>query len=209
MIVLPRLNAIVDADAAARSGWSLETLTAAFLEGGARFFQLRGKSLSGAALLAAARAMAGPIHRAGGLLVVNDRADVARLSGADGVHLGQTDLPPAAARRILGDRAIVGRSTHTATELEAAAGEPVTYLAIGPVFGTATKDTGHAAVGLDMVRRAAATGIPVVAIGGITLDAAPAVIDAGARAVAIIADLLAGDSPERRARSYVERLSRL
>lgn len=207
--MLPRLNAIVDADAAARTHWSIERLTRALLDGGARFFQLRAKSFSGSDLLAAANRMVEMVHADGGIVVVNDRADVARLSGADGVHLGQSDLEPAAARRLLGEAAIVGRSTHTVTELEAAAKEPVSYVAIGPVFATTTKETGHAAVGLDMVQRAAACGKPVVAIGGITLDTAASVITAGAQSVAVIGDLLNGDSPADRARAYVERLSRL
>jgi thiamine-phosphate pyrophosphorylase len=131
------------------------------------------------------------------------------LSGADGVHLGQDDLAPSAARPIVGDAAIIGRSTHTETELDAAAKEPVDYVAIGPVFGTATKATGHDAVGLEMVRRATRTGRPVVAIGGITLDTAASVIAAGAASVAVISDLLATGDPESRVRAYVERLARI
>jgi thiamine-phosphate pyrophosphorylase len=141
--------------------------------------------------------------------VINDRADIAVLSGADGVHLGQTDLAAEAARRIAGRGALIGRSTHTVTELEAAAKEPVDYIAIGPVFGTSTKVTGHGAVGLAMVRRAAAYGKPVIAIGGITVDNAASVIEAGAQSVAVISDLVAGGDPAARARAYVERLPRL
>ncbi len=148
-------------------------------------------------------------HARGALVIVNDRADIARLSGADGVHLGQTDLPPEVARRVLGRDRIIGRSTHTVTELVAAATEPIDYVAIGPVFGTSSKATGHDAVGLAMVHRAAEFGRPVVAIGGITLDNAPSVFAAGAGSVAVISDLLAGGDPTARARAFVERLSRL
>jgi thiamine-phosphate pyrophosphorylase len=182
-------------------------LASAFLDGGARFLQLRAKSLPGSSFLDAAVAVVELARNYGALVVINDRADIARLSGADGVHVGQQDLSPEAARRVFGAGAIVGRSTHTLAELEAAATEPVDYIAIGPVFGTVTKATGHDAVGLAMVRRAAAYGWPVVAIGGITLDTAASVIAAGARSVAVISDLLSGGDPAARARAYVERLS--
>jgi len=157
----------------------------------------------------AARSIVGHARDRGAVVLVNDRADIARLSGADGVHLGQSDLAPEAARRILASSAMIGRSTHTMTELEAAAREPVDYIAIGPVFGTSTKVTGHDAVGLAMVSRAARYGRPVVAIGGITLETAPSVIAAGAASVAVIGDLMTGGDPAGRARAFVERLSRL
>ena len=190
-------------------GWSVPALAGAFLDGGARFLQLRAKAFSGSELLSAARAVVALAHARGAIVVINDRADIAALSGADGAHLGQTDLAPDAARRIAGPGALIGRSTHTVTELEAAAREPVDYIAIGPVFSTSTKVTGHDAVGLAMVRRAAIDGRPVVAIGGITLDNAASVIEAGAQSVAVISDLVAGGDPAGRARAYVERLSRL
>jgi thiamine-phosphate pyrophosphorylase len=143
-------------------------------------------------------------------IVVNDRVDLAAMSGAAGVHVGQDDVPPAAVRRILGAQAIVGYSTHTVEQIEAAARQPISYLAIGPVFGTRTKETGYDAVGLERVREAVrrAGGIPVVAIGGITLETAPDVIAAGASGVAVIADLLAGGSPERRVAAYLKDLRR-
>ncbi len=118
----------------------------------------------------------------GALVIVNDRADLARLSGAAGVHVGQDDLPVRYARALVGDQAIVGLSTHTVAQIDAAAREAITYLAVGPVFGTGTKDTGYAPVGLGLIREACARGRgkPVVAIGGITLDRAPDVVTAGA-----------------------------
>jgi thiamine-phosphate pyrophosphorylase len=191
---------------AARAGWTAAALADAFLDGGVRFLQLRAKSLSGADFLDAAREIVALAHRRGASLIVNDRADIARLAGADGVHLGQDDLPPAAARAIVGPSAMIGRSTHTVAQLEAAAREPVDYVAIGPVFGTATKATGYDAVGLDMVRRAAAFGRPLVAIGGITIDNAASVIAAGAASVAVISDLFATGDPAQRAREFLERL---
>jgi thiamine-phosphate pyrophosphorylase len=145
---------------------------------------------------------------AGAQIVVNDRVDLARLSRAAGVHIGQEDVPPRAARQQLGPDAIVGLSTHTIGQLEAALREPVSYVAVGPVFGTATKDTGYQPVGLDLVREAAAraAGLPIVAIGGITLERAPAVLAAGAAAVAVIGDLLAGSDPGARVAAYARAL---
>lgn len=128
------------------------------------------------------------------------------MAGAAGVHVGQEDLAPAAARAIVGDTAIVGRSTHTEQQVDAARQEPIDYLAIGPVFGTATKATGYDAVGLDMVRRATRAGRPVVAIGGVTLDNAASVIAAGAASVAVISDLVSGGDPQRRVRDFLARL---
>jgi thiamine-phosphate pyrophosphorylase len=143
---------------------------------------------------------------------VNDRADVARLAGADGLHVGQDDLTPRGARAVLGDAAMLGLSTHTHAQIQAAVEEPVSYIAIGPVFGSVTKATGYDAVGLEMVRAAAAgqaaapAVLPVVAIGGITLERAGDVIAAGAASVAVIGDLLRGGDPERRVGEYVDRL---
>jgi thiamine-phosphate pyrophosphorylase len=143
---------------------------------------------------------------------------VARLCGAGGVHVGQDDLSPAAARAIVGRDAVVGLSTHTQAQVDAALSEPLSYLAVGPVFGTATKDTGYSAVGLDLVRYAAAalarqaaqTGRPrreLVAIGGITLDRAVDVLQAGADSVAVISDLLGTGDPRARVREYLVRMA--
>ena len=183
-------------------------LSTAFLDGGATFLQLRAKSLPSGAFLDAASPIAALAHARGATLVVNDRADIAKLSGADGVHLGQDDLDPASARRILGPGAILGLSTHTDAQLAAAAGEPVDYLAIGPVFSTSTKATGYDAVGLEAVRRASRLGPPVVAIGGITLETAKSVLDAGAASVAVIGGLMTAD-PSARTRAFVEEVSGL
>jgi len=204
--------AILDADVAARAGWPILDLAAAYLRGGARFLQLRAKAMPGERFLATATALVLLAHRYEALLVINDRADIARLSKAHGVHVGQDDLPPAAVRGLVGDAAIVGLSTHTVEQVDRAVLEPVSYVAIGPVFGTATKATGYQRVGLEMVREAAlrarARGLPLVAIGGVTIESAPSVLEAGAASVAVISDLMATGDPEGRARAYVERLSR-
>jgi thiamine-phosphate pyrophosphorylase len=203
-----RLHAIVDAEVAAAAGWAPGDLARALLDGGARIVQVRGKRLGSGPLLDLCDTVVRLAAPYGARVIVNDRPDLARLSGAAGVHVGQDDLPPAEARAIVGPDAIVGCSTHTVTQIETARTEPVSYVAIGPVFGTRTKDTGYQAVGLDLVATAArlAAGRPVVAIGGITLDTAASVIAAGASAVAVIRDLLAGD-PAARVRAYLDRLS--
>src|SRR6185437_2968532 len=148
---------------------------------------------------------------AGATVIVNDRADIAKLSGDDGVHVGQDDLAPVLVRRIVGDAAIVGLSTHTSAQLDAACGAPVSYVAIGPVFATNTKATGYEAIGVERVRAAAsvaaARGLQLVAIGGITLENAASVLAAGATSVAVIGDLLSGGDPEGRVRGYLSALA--
>ena len=209
---IPALNAIVDVDAASRAGWQPVDLAAALLNGGARFLQLRAKAMGSGALLDTASAIVELTRACGATLVVNDRADIATLAGAGGVHVGQDDLAPSAARALVGPGAIVGLSTHTVDQIDCAVTEPVTYVAVGPVFGTTTKDTGYNRIGLEMVRaaaaRAAARGLPLVAIGGITVQTARSVIAAGAASVAVIGDLLAGGDPERRTRQFLEALER-
>jgi thiamine-phosphate pyrophosphorylase len=208
---LPPLNAILDADVAARAGWTLRDLASACLSGGARFLQVRAKEASGAWLLDETSAIAALAHTAGAIVIVNDRADIARLAVADGVHVGQNDLAPAAVRPIVGTGRVVGVSTHTIEQIDAAILAPVDYVAVGPVFVTSTKLSPYHAVGLERVRDAArkahARGLPVVAIGGITLDRAADVIGAGAASVAVISDLLTGGSPEIRVREFVRRLA--
>ena len=249
------LNAIVDVEVAGRAGWTPLDLATAYIDGGARFLQLRAKSLSGAAFLDLTSRICAVAHAAGAVVVVNDRVDIARIAGADGIHVGQDDLSPAAARTLIGPAAIVGLSTHTEPQIDAAVSQPVTYVAVGPIFGTSTKATGYAAVGLDRVRYAAerlrqkvrltasveatkvrlradptheestheeatveramherathnraVDRVGLVAIGGITLDRAAEVIEAGATAVAVITDLVASGDPESRVRAYLARL---
>jgi len=186
---------------------------AAVLDGGATALQLRAKQVPGRWLLETASEIVRRAERSGALLIVNDRADIARLAGAGGVHVGQDDLSPAAMRLILGDRAVVGLSTHTEPQLTAAVREPISYAAVGPVFGSATKETGYQPLGLQHVRHAAAIAaahrIPLVAIGGITLERAAEVLDAGASSVAVVGDLLRAGDPARRVRRYLDLLGRL
>ena len=204
---LPGLYAVVDAGVASAHGWAVVDLAAAVLGGGATLVQVRGKALASAELLELSRrivALAAPYRAA---VVVNDRADLAVLAGAAGVHVGQDDLSPAEARAIVGPDALVGVSTHSADQIAVAAHAPVSYIAVGPVFSTTTKDTGYAAAGLDLVRHAAAGGRDVVAIGGLTLDRVAEVIAAGATSVAVITDLLTGGDPAARTRAFVEAAS--
>lgn len=204
-----RLHAIVDVDASTRAGLIPLEVARAVLAGGGRVLQVRAKTLGSRAFLELADACVSAARSYNASIIINDRVDIARLSGASGVHLGQDDVSPSAARRLLGDSAVVGVSTHTVQQIEAALREPVSYVAIGPVFGTASKDTGYAAVGLTLVGTAArlAGHVPVVAIGGITLDNASSVIAAGAAAVAVIGDLLVGGNPERRTGALLQSLA--
>ena len=204
-----RLHAILDVDVAAAHGWEPADLAKAYLDGGAPLIQVRAKQLPSGAFLALCDTVVKTAESYQAAVIVNDRVDLAAMSGAAGVHVGQEDVPPAAARRILGADAVIGYSTHTTAQIEAAAREPISYLAIGPVFGSRTKDTGYESVGLEMVGEASrgARGLPVVAIGGITLATAPGVLASGARAVAVIGDLLAGGSPGARVAAYLRTLA--
>jgi thiamine-phosphate pyrophosphorylase len=193
-------------DVAARAGWQPAELARAFLDGGAQCVQIRGKQLASDRFLDLCDTIVGAAAPYGAEVIVNDRADLMLMSGAAGVHVGQDDLPPASVRRLLGPAAAVGYSTHTSDQIERASGEPVNYIAIGPVFGTRTKDTGYEAVGLGQVSEAAkrSRGLAVVAIGGITLETAPSVWQAGASSIAVISDLLHGNDPAGRVRAYLK-----
>ena len=213
----PRLMAIVDADVAERAGLTMIDLADACLRGGARLIQVRAKDVPSGRFLEIATAIVRLARRARARVIVNDRADVARLAGADGVHVGQEDLAPVLARRIVGVEAIVGLSTHTQKQLDVAvlqaadAATALSYVAIGPVFATPTKTTGYDAIGVDRVRAAARRlrpdNIPLVAIGGITLETAYEVIQAGATTIAVISDLVTTGNPAARVHDYLERLT--
>lgn len=182
-------------------------LAEAYLGGGARILQLRDKNASSAESLALAdRIVERASHRAA-VVIVNDRADIARLSGAAGVHVGQDDLGMPDVRRLVGPAFIVGISTHDEPQIDEALASDATYVAVGPVFDTATKETGYAARGLDLVRYAANRGKPVVAIGGITVERAASVLEAGATGLAVITDLLNGTDPGNRSREFIARVA--
>ncbi len=215
-MLIPRFYPIVDHDLARAHGWTVAALARACLDGGARLLQLRLKGVGAGELLRVCEEVANDAAACTAIVVVNDRADVARLVSNAGVHVGQDVLPPALARRIVGPDVIVGFSTHTTSQVDAASDQPISYLAVGPVFGTQTKETGYAEVGLDLVRyaftrasRAAGTTqvrIPIVAIGGITLERARSVVAAGASSVAVISDLLTTGDPVARVAEFVRAL---
>ena len=207
---LPPVYAIVDAGVAARHGWTVPDLAAAYLDGGARLLQLRAPGVASGVLEEWCDAVVARAAGYGAAILVNDRADVARVCNAAGVHLGQQDLPVEDARKVVGKGAVVGLSTHTHDQLRNALARPVSYVAVGPVHATGTKDTGYRPVGLSRVREAAALAgaVPVVAIGGITLERATDVLAAGAASVAVIGDLLVRGAPAARVRAYVDRLAK-
>jgi thiamine-phosphate pyrophosphorylase len=201
---LPRLYPILDTGALERRGLALVETAAAMIEGGARILQIRHKGLWSGRVFDDAREVAALCRQAGATLIVNDRADIAKLLGA-GLHVGQDDLAPTDARALLGDEAVIGYSTHNAAQLRDAAAEPVDYIALGPIFGTTSKQNPDPAVGIDELRRCRAlVEKPLVGIGGITRENARAVFDAGADAVAVIADLLPESAAAADVRQRIE-----
>jgi thiamine-phosphate pyrophosphorylase len=204
-VVFPRFYPIVDTGVCRARGVDSLALARSLFSAGARFLQLRAKEEHDRVALDLADDVVAA-RPADAILIVNDRPDVALMSGASGVHVGQDDLPVNEVRRIaLG--LLVGLSTHTAAQVEAALETSADYIAVGPVFGTATKNTGYDAVGLELVRFAVGVGggRPIVAIGGITVENAPPVVAAGAAAVAVISDLFA-EPVETRVARYLRAL---
>ncbi|HEX8634494.1 MAG TPA: thiamine phosphate synthase [Pyrinomonadaceae bacterium] len=188
---LPKFYPITDTRL---TGLSHAEQVARLRDGGARFIQLREKHLSPREFYDAAQAALDLARERGVRLIINDRADIALALGADGVHLGQDDLDPAVARRLLGDRFIIGYSTHSVAQAIEAARQPVDYIALGPIFPTRTKENPSPTVGLEALRRVRDTidpSVALVAIGGITRATAPAALAAGADSVAVISAVLA------------------
>jgi len=185
----PFLYPIVDVEALGDR--ALGPAVAALAAGGAKIIQFRAKGLADRRFLDLAAEALAAARAGGAMLIVNDRPDVAVILGADGVHVGQDDLAPRQIRPLLPAGSLLGVSTHDVGQLERAAGEPVDYVAIGPVFSTRTKADPDPVVGLEMVRRARALSArPLVAIGGITEASARTVVDAGADGVAVVSALL-------------------
>ncbi len=206
-LTLPPLYAIVDEEAATLAGHTVSGLGRTLIAEGVRLLQVRAKLAPSARFLADCEALRDAAHPCGALVVVNDRFDVALAAGLRAVHVGQDDLPPALVRRFLGPEGFIGLSTHTREQVDQALYEAVDYIAVGPVYGTVTKETGYEPVGLDLVAYAAAkTTLPIVAIGGITLVTAPDVVDAGAASVAVIGDLLRTGDPAARVAEYLAML---
>lgn len=186
---LPRVYPILDTATLDRLHLDPIHAAAALLEGNARILQFRHKAFWSREIFAQADEIAALCRSAGGLFIVNDRADYAGLLHA-GLHLGQEDLLPADARRVIGPDAVIGFSTHNPDQMRAAQSEPVDYVAFGPVFPTASKERPDPTVGIEGLRAVRTLTVkPLVAIGGITRDNASVCWSAGADSVAIIGDL--------------------
>jgi thiamine-phosphate pyrophosphorylase len=206
---LPRIYPILDTAILMRRGVALGTAAAAFLEGGAGILQIRHKGHWTREMFTAAQEVARQCRETGVQLVVNDRADFALLLQA-GLHVGQDDLAPRDARKLLGPDALLGLSSHNLQQLCAAGGEPVDYVALGPVFATASKENPDPVVGVDELRRLRPLiDKPVVAIGGITRDHAGEVFAAGADSVAVVSGLLPDDANARTLRERMEEWQRI
>jgi thiamine-phosphate diphosphorylase len=201
---LPALYAIVDP---LDTGRSPLALAAAYLAGGARLLQLRLKAAPASELYEVALALRAVTRAVGALLIVNDRPDIAAAVDADGVHLGQTDVPVAVARAVLGPDRLVGVSTHDPEELRAAVDAGADYAGVGPIFATSSKAAALPARGLALLHAVRPlTDRPLVAIGGITADTAPEVLAAGADSVAMIGALAHAPDPAAAVRHVLARL---
>lgn len=187
-LALPPLYAILDPEQT--NGRAIEEVLRELLRAGVKMLQLRAKSLAAKDFLALAKLVRSETESHNCRLIVNDRADIAMACNADGVHLGQEDLPLEVGRRLLGNK-IIGISTHDIEQARQAQRGGADYIGFGPIFGTQTKDTGYAARGTDMLKEIrAAVSIPIVAIGGITEHNVSQVWQAGADSAAIISDIL-------------------
>ncbi len=206
-LVLPPLYVILDA--ALLTTPELD-VAKKLSEAGVRLFQYRNKRGSSREMLQASSSLAAELAQRGALFFVNDRPDVAFVAGASGVHVGQKDLPVAESRLVLGRGKFLGISTHNLEQFRAAAETDADYIALGPVFETDSKMNSDPVVGTAMIREARKlTEKPIVAIGGITLDRAKEVMEAGADSVAVISDILRAADPGKRARQFLSLLEPL
>jgi len=195
---LDRFYPILDSELLAAAGADPLELARALVGAGARLVQFRHKAAYTRDAYEQAKAIGQIVQHVGGRYVINDRADIALMLGADGVHVGQDDLPPTALRRIAGDKLFIGFSTHNEQQLRAGDLEPADYLAIGPVFGTTSKENPDPVVGVEELQRLRTlTEKPLVAIGGISRERAAAVLAAGADSLAVLSDIVAEDLPAR------------
>ena len=205
----PRVYPILDTETLAQHGIALDTAAAALLEGGAGILQVRQKGHWTRQVFESARQVACLCREAGAVLVVNDRADFAMLLEG-GLHIGQEDLAPRDARKLIGPDALLGFSSHNLEQLSAAGGEPVDYVALGPVYPTSSKHNPDPVVGVDEVRRLRPLiEKPLVAIGGITRANAAGVLNAGADSVAVISDLVPQCPTARSLRERMEEWQRI
>lgn len=191
---IPRFYPIIDTACMARCAISPLDFARALAAARVGIAQYRHKGEFTRAKFAEAEQIGKILQQAGVKYIINDRTDIALMLGADGVHVGQDDLPPSAVRAVAGDRLLIGYSTHNADQLLAADAEPVDYLAIGPIFATASKENPDPVVGTaGLARLRALTQKPLVAIGGITRSSARQALEAGADSLAVISDLFNSD----------------
>ena len=203
-LVLPPLYAILDPEQT--KGRAPESILHELLDGGAAILQLRVKTMAPGDFFQLAQRARAETRARGCKLIVNDRVDIALACDADGVHLGQDDLPLAVGRQLMGKK-IVGVSTHDIEQAQEAEVNEADYIGFGPMFGTTTKNTGYAARGIDMLRQIrAAVKLPIVAIGGINEQNVKQVWQAGADSAAIISDILGADDPAAKVRRIVASL---
>jgi thiamine-phosphate pyrophosphorylase len=207
-MTLPQMYPIVDTGVLDQRGLNAAHFAEELRAAGVKLLQYRDKEGAPQEVLRVAGMIRDVFAEPACRLILNDRADLAVLAGWDGVHVGQWDLSPEDARRVVGSARWVGVSTHTDAQVRLAEASCADYVAVGPVFATGTKLDAEAVVGLEGVRRARAlTTKPLVAIGGITRSNARSVIDAGADSVAVISALIAnGESAEKVARDFLELL---
>lgn len=190
-LVFPPLYAILDPEQT--KGRSCETVLCELLAAGVTILQLRVKTMAASDFLALAQCVRAETRSHGCKLIVNDRIDIALVCDADGVHLGQDDLPLSVGRKLMGSK-LVGISTHDLQQAHDAERNGADYIGFGPMFGTTTKTTGYSARGVEMLRQIrAAVKIPIVAIGGISEQNVRQVWQAGADSAAIISDILGAD----------------
>jgi thiamine-phosphate pyrophosphorylase len=188
-------------------GRELPTLLRAAIAGGVEIVQLREKHMRNEELVSEATAARALCAELDTLLIVNDRPWVAREAGADGIHVGQEDIPPAEVRELVGPEMLVGLSTHSPTQIDAVDASVVDYIGVGPIHATPTKP-GRPAVGLDLIRYAAAhSPVPFFAIGGLDADNVADAFDAGATRVCVLRAIANADDPEQAARALRERLT--
>ena len=188
-----------------RQDWTHVELAKRYLQGGGRFFQVRDTSLPDSALYDQLLEVRSLCDSLDAQFLVNNRVDLALGVKADGVHLGQDDLPVAAARKLLGNEALIGLSTHDRDQFLKAQQEDIDYVALGPLFPTSTKPTENPPVGVETLRELAAESrYPVVAIGGISLERAEELWSAGAHSVAVISDITRSADPARRVSQYLD-----
>jgi thiamine-phosphate pyrophosphorylase len=204
LLVMPRLYVILDAGLMTGSP---DKTAKQLIEAGVRMLQYRSKTGSARQTLEISRQLAEIARKNDAVFFVNDRPDIARLSGAAGVHVGQTDLSVQDARIVIGVDRWIGVSTHNEEQFHRATNTAADYIAVGPIYATNSKENCEPVVGTEFIRRVRGlTAKPIVAIGGITLGRAAEVIAAGADSVAVIRDILKAEDPGTRARQFLEEL---